>query len=415
MENKSELIIDNYKLLQNCLCCKSKNIQLLFDLENQPLANDFHSINYTCNLYPLQLMICLTCFHTQLSNIVNPQILFKNYKYLSGTSQTGITFFKNNANYINDYMNKKYENDLTNFNKKILDIACNDGTQLNFFKELGWKTYGIDPATNLYDISTKNEHYIVCDYWNIESSKKFDTMDVIIAQNVFAHTEYVDNFLQACKNIMSEKSSLFIQTSQKNMILNGEFDTIYHEHLSFFNTKSMNILVNRNGLVLNQVIENDIHGKSYIFEINLIKNNEIYNVDKYIENEEKLGLYDMKLYNNFKINSINTIVQLKYKIRYYKNNGYKCIGGGAAAKGQTVLCYGKIYLDYIIDENPLKIGLYSAKMNIPIVSIEHFKNDTSENFLVIILAWNFSNEIKEKIKCIQKNNIVIIDNYFINN
>ena len=142
---------------------------------------------------------------------------------MSGTSNTGLDFFKNNAKFINEYYETKFKNDYNT--KKILDIACNDGSQLDYFKELGWDTYGIDPATNICPIALNKGHKVICDFFNMNSVKMLDKMDIILAQNVFAHTEYIDEFLKACKYIMHEKSSLFIQTSQKDMFINGEFDT----------------------------------------------------------------------------------------------------------------------------------------------------------------------------------------------
>ena len=209
------------------------------------MANNFHDKSTQSNEYPLELMVCPNCYHCQLHFIIDPEILFKNYKYVSGTSQTGLDFFKKNAELINESANIK--------NASVLDIACNDGSQLDFFKDLGWNTYGVDPATNLYNLSSAKGHKIICDFWNEDIAKQLPPMDVIIAQNVFAHTEYIDIFLQNCKIIMKPTSTLYIQTSQKNMIINGEFDTIYHEHISFFNAKSMDILVTRNGLVLNNI------------------------------------------------------------------------------------------------------------------------------------------------------------------
>ena len=393
-----------YRELNNCLCCLF-NTETLLDLEHQPLANNFHELNEKEEIFPLKMMFCLECFHCQLSHAIDPSVLFKNYKYVSGTSKTGMRFFKDNSEFIHNY--KSINNGL------ILDIACNDGSQLDFFKQLGWTTYGIDPATNLYETTINKGHNIICDFWNMENAKKMPVMDVIIAQNVFAHTEKIDEFLQACKIVMNDTTSLFIQTSQKNMIMNNEFDTIYHEHISFFNTKSMNTLVSRNGLVLNRVLENDIHGCSYIFEIKTIKDDSIYNVDMYLTKEDDIGLYKINTYTNFNINSKISLENLKNKIDEYKNNDYKCIGFGAAAKGQTVICYGNIILDYIIDENPLKIGLYSPKLNIPIVDLKHFENDESTKFLVVVLAWNFSEEIIEKINKLNKKcEIVIIKKYF---
>lgn len=387
------------KYIDNCLCCLSKNNSLL-NLNDIPLANDFNETKQSEN-YPLELMVCPNCYHCQLHFIVDPEILFKNYKYVSGTSQTGLDFFKQNA----EFINQKYKLSTKN---KVLDIACNDGSQLDFFKELGWDTYGVDPAENLQSISLGKGHNVFCDFWNKNLAKKLPKMDIIIAQNVFAHTEYVDDFLQSCKLVMDNTSTLIIQTSQKNMILNGEFDTIYHEHISFFNTFSMDTLVSRNGLVLNHVSEASIHGISYIFEIKLTKGLD-YNVQDFIKTEDYL--YKPELYNIFSLNADKTVNSLKEEIEKYRNIGYKCIGFGAAAKAQTVLCYGNIDLDYIIDENPLKIGLYSPKMNIPIKSFDYFKNESSSKILIIILAWNFADEIVSKINSLNFKDIVKIS-YF---
>ena len=117
----------------------------------------------------------------------------------------------------------------------------------------------------------------------------------------------------------------------------------------------------------------------------------------------------------FKLNAERSISNLKLIIENYRTNGYKIIGFGASAKGQTLICYSDIDLEYIIDENPLKIGNYSPKLDIPIVSPEHFKEDKDEKILIIILAWNFAKEIKEKINKNKSNkNIVIIEKYFPN-
>ena len=401
MENNYESL--DCKIIPKCLACTNKN-NLFLDLGNQPLANNYHEKDETCDTYPLKIMYCSNCFHCQLSHAVNPDIMFKTYKYVSGTSQTGINFFKKNAEFINDY--KKNIG-------KILDIASNDGTQLDFFKSLGWETYGVDPAENLCPIAKNKGHNIICDFWNENAAKQLPIMDVITAQNVFAHTKYVDDFLQNCKLIMDDNTSLFIQTSQKNMIVNSEFDTTYHEHISFYNTMSMKNLVERNELFLNRIMEADIHGNSYIFEISKKYNNENNNIEKYLQEEKEKKIYDNLTYQEFNVKTKNIIFNLKHELSRFEKDGYKCVGYGAAAKGQTVLCYANIFLDYIIDENSLKIGLYSPKLNIPIVDINHFINDTTDNIVVIILAWNFSSEIKEKIRKYKgKRNIYIVEAYF---
>lgn len=395
---------DEYKSINLCLCCQEKNIPF-FDLGNQPLANNYCAQDIACTEYPLKLMYCPNCCHCQLSHAVNPEILFKTYKYVSGTSQTGINFFKDNAQFIHDYKGITCGT--------VLDIASNDGTQLDFFKNLGWITYGVDPATNLYETAKSKGHNIVCDFWNENVAKTLPIMNVITAQNVFAHTCDVDEFLQSCKLIMDNKSSLFIQTSQKNMIINAEFDTIYHEHISFYNTMSMQKLVERNGLFLNRVMEVPIHGVSYIFEIGKVMNEKICNVAEQLKCETAKNFYSPKTYSDFEFKARQVVSDLRLTLAEYGSKGYKKIGFGAAAKGQTVLCYGNIHLEYIIDENPLKIGLYSPKQKIPIVSIDKFVTDEHRKFVIVILAWNFSAEIKEKInKYKEKKNVVIIEAYF---
>jgi hypothetical protein len=392
--------------LKLCLCCKETNFEDVIDLRSQPLSNNFINKNDNYNTYPLKLVVCTNCFHCQLTCAVSPDILFKNYKYVSGTSTSGLLFFEEFANYINSY--KK------NINKNILDIACNDGSQLDYFKKLNYNTYGVDPAENLCPIAMKKGHNIICDFWTKEAAEKLPIMDIILSQNVFAHTQYIDNFLNNCKIIMNENTSLFIQTSQKDMIINREFDTIYHEHISFFNVKSMDTLVKRNGLVLNRVLENSIHGNSYIFEIKLWKDLSIYNIDTYINEEYSKKLYDINIYKTFYSDTLDILKNLRNLINIYNKNN-KIIGFGASAKGQTLLLYENIVLDYIIDENPLKIGLYSPKLKIPIVDINHFVNDECINIVIIILAWNFSSEIKEKINRFKGNkNIIIIEKYFPN-
>lgn len=420
LDSKKSLtnIISNMKNicreLKFCLCCKSENLKSILNLGYQPLANDFHKKNEYCNFYPLHLKYCNKCYHCQLSHAVNPDILFKNYKYVSGTSQTGLKFFKDNADMINNLFNS--DND-----KKILDIACNDGSQLNYFKELNWETHGIDPAKNLCPIAEEFGHKIVCDYFNEETAKKYYVNNnikflVITAQNVFAHTEFIDSFLQGCKLLMDNNSSLFIQTSQRDMIINGEFDTTYHEHISFYSTRSMRTLIERNGLILYKVREHSIHGRSFIFEIKLNNNGEKITLESELE-EEKIGLYTPTIYDKFNLSAHKTINNLTNLIKEYRENNYNIIGYGAAAKGQTLICYGNIDLDYIIDENELKIGTYSPKLDIPIVSLNHFEQDTSKNILIIILAWNFADEIIRKIQNsanFKNKNIKFVKKYFPN-
>ena len=132
-----------------------------------------------------------------------------------------------------------------------------------------------------------------------------------------------------------------------------------------------------------------------------------------MELEEQSGLYSPFIYEKFNLDAIRCVNNLSITIEKYRKT-HKCIGFGAAAKGQTVVCFGNIDLEYIIDENPLKIGTFSPKLDIPIVSLDHFINDnSSDKFLIVILAWNFSTEIIEKINKVKRcKNVVFIEKYF---
>ena len=242
-----------YKEKKQCICCGSENLELLLDLNNQPLANSYHDNTKPLPEYPLGVNLCKNCYHVQLTHIVNPDLLFKDYLYVSGTSQTLKENFEWFSNFVLEYTDKC---------DNILDIACNDGSQLDCFKSKGVDTYGIDPAENLHKLSSKN-HNVVCDYFD---SKSFDKkFDVIMGQNVFAHNENAKKFLEDCSSLMHNDSHLFIQTSQSEMIQNNQFDTIYHEHISFFNINSMNELAKRTDLNLIDVIKTPVHGISYLF------------------------------------------------------------------------------------------------------------------------------------------------------
>jgi nucleoside-diphosphate-sugar epimerase/2-polyprenyl-3-methyl-5-hydroxy-6-metoxy-1,4-benzoquinol methylase len=411
IENLENRLVDkfrDYKIITKCRVCNNTTNSLL-DLGIQPLANSYTKYHNTLDYnqshiniedkYPLHLHYCKECFHVQLNCIVNPEKLFKNYVYISGTSKTLKDYFKEFAKQCILDSNKKCI--------KVLDIACNDGSQLDAFNELDNDiiTVGVDPAVNIYnDISShKKEHDIYCDFFNENIAKtlkgKYDKFDIIIAQNVFAHTDDIYKFLELCKEVMDKNTTLYIQTSQKNMIINNQFDTAYAEHLSFFNANSMNVLCKNNDLYLNNVFENEIHGTSYIFEISKI-DKEASNTSDVILNELLSGLYSKNTYVNYPLKCLRYKNNLQNKLIDYKLSGKNIIGYGSTAKGQVCLNFANIdnnIIDYIIDENQLKQNLFTPGGNILISDFTALKT-INKNTVIVIIAWNFYNEILQKIK-----------------
>jgi len=228
--------------LKNCLACNSKKLRQVLDLNQQPLANSYlKNKNTREKNYELKVNGCLKCSHLQLSIAVDPKQIYKNYDYVSGTTQT----YKN-------FMKKFYKFCIKKNNKivykNILDIGCNDGSQLDVFKSNKFKTYGVDPAKNIFKISSK-KHKVICDFFTKKVVDKINTkFDFIISQNSFAHNPKPIQFLKNAKRLMHEKSLLIIQTSQADMCKNLEFDTIYHEHMSYHSLLPLKKFVSNLGL-----------------------------------------------------------------------------------------------------------------------------------------------------------------------
>lgn len=378
--------------IKECIACGNTNLVPLLNLGLQPLANSFlKSQSQTENIFPLATNYCKDCFHVQLTHKVNPDLLFKNYLYVSGTTKTQLEYF--------DWFAKLVCENGTRIGS-VLDIGCNDGSQLDSFAKLGVKTYGVDPAENLYEISSK-KHSVHCNYF--DETFPNGNFDVVICQNAFAHNYNQLGFLRNMKRVLADHGQIYITTSQADMIMNGEFDTIYHEHLSFYNIRSMNELCKRAGLNLVEVLKHPIHGNSFIF---IISKNHARNA--YLElkmNEEKLwDLYEPRLYRTYVDECREIIEEFAQEVMRHRAAGKTIIGYGAPAKGNTLLNAANIVLDFIIDDNPLKQGLYTPGMRIPIFSSEKLKEYAeADNLVFVPLAWNFFDEIKTKIETLRPN------------
>ena len=389
--------ISDVTQLNECVACGCSKLKLVLDLGKQPLANSFKLKQEDVQEeYPLAINRCEECFHIQLTHSVDPKLMFEDYLYVSGTAKTMHEHFKDFASMVKKASSWPHT-------PTVLDVGCNDGTQLDYFKEIGFTTYGIDPAANLHTESSK-KHTIWCDWFNKDFADKCDvgSFDVITAQNVFAHGSNPLEFLKTAKELLTDDGILYIQTSQANMIKNNEFDTIYHEHISFFNTLSMMRLCVRAGLCLYDVEYMPIHGTSYIFKISKqFRSGNVYNI---ISQENADGLFTPETYVKYAKRCDEIIEALKWEISNYTRSevGWLGVGYGAPAKGMTLLNYSGLKLDFIIDDNPLKQGRFTPGSSIPIYPAS--KLDEYEDALCFVpLAWNFFDEIVAKIKK-QRNN-----------
>jgi len=392
IENIISSDYNNFRKITECLCCGNKQLDVILDLKDQPLANSYTKTKEEFEYkYPLAINYCEKCTHVQLTHRVNPDLLFKDYLYVSGTTKT-----------LKDYFDwfVDYTTQFGDGSKTVLDIACNDGTQLDAYKKKGYTTYGVDPAENLFPTSSKNHNvwlgYFDRDYVDTVNTK----FDIITAQNVFAHNDYPLEFLKFCKEILNDNGHVFIQTSQADMIKNNQFDTIYHEHISFFSVESFCALAKRAGLVVRAVERTPVHGTSFVFVLSKTGED---NSDLLIAQEGPRITYKNMLQYAMKCNNV---AEDTYRaISDLKRKGYKVIGYGAAAKGNTFLNYSGILLDYIVDDNPLKVGLYTPGNKVPIYSPDMISQE-GEPVCVVPLAWNFFKEIKNKVLQRKTDNII---------
>ena len=399
MQNAIETTEQNsYTTLDKCVACGGSNLEQFLDLAEQPLANNYHDGTGGGQSFKLGLNLCTDCYHTQLPVSVDPKAMFDHYIYVTGTSKTLRDYCDWFAQFVTDREQIKHGH--------ILDIACNDGTQLDSFRKLGWKTFGVDPAKNLFQTALDKGHMVRNAYWPIS----YPQMDVITAQNVCAHTPNPLDFLEGIKDALSPNGTAYIQTSQSQMYQRNEFDTTYHEHISFFSANSMQTLAERAGLVLTHIDITPIHGDSYVFVLKHPGADISNSVTETIRKEGKEGRHNPMFYKMFGLNAESIVSKLKDLVNRCQKEGTPVVGYGAAAKGMTVLNANDIQLDWIVDDNKLKQGLLTPGTNIPIK--DRSSLDTEEHIVVIPLAWNFFNEIRSNVEEVRQDKSTQYVQYF---
>ena len=388
----------------DCIACGYDILTPVLDLGIQPLANSFKKNQRDFeDCYPLAVNFCTNCSHLQLSHLVHPDELFKNYIYVSGTSKTQLDYF----HWFSDLVASRIGKNIG----RVLDIGCNDGSQLNFLKMLGFETYGVDPAKNLYHMSSKN-HSVVCDYFNDDAVEFDKPFDAIICQNAFAHNYDQLQFLEKCKDVLSDDGLIFVSISQATMIKNNEFDTIYHEHYSYYTVKSMNALCNRAGLFLVDVVKHCIHGNTYIFVISK-HNNKSTTVEHMIREENDFGMSESCTYTKYASKAIKIAEKFKVTIDSMRSIGYMVVGYGSPAKGNTMLNFSGVTLDFIVDDNPLKQGKFTPGSSVPVVSVDKLDQLSDiEPVCFVPMAWNFFDEIYQKISKIRNGKATVYLKYF---
>jgi hypothetical protein len=376
-----------------CFCCDEELVPLI-DFGPMPLVNTYE----VKTKYPLQVNRCPKCYHLQLHEYVDPEILYSYYTYCSGTGRTALDYFRDFARTAVSYVPKA---------QTVLDIASNDGTQLDAFKALGLRTYGVDPAVNLSKIAAQKGHTIQVGFFeSVSTDDDKRQFDIITAQNVVGHSIRPLDFLINCKEVMHDESRLFIATSQASLIVNGECDTIYHEHVSYFNAHSMLRLAERSGLEVIDIIMHDIHGTSYVFVLGKQSGPRLpwtshNRVKARLEWEQSVGMMSPPLYHWWKSHVRDKIHRVGKTIEDYRRDGYYAVGCGAAAKGISMLNMARVKVDVIVDNTPTKWNKETSEMKI--IPFDEIILMNQDKILFVILAWNVGAEVRSNILKLRDN------------
>ena len=387
-----------------CRLCNSKNLKKVFDLGRTPLANSYLKIEISKKLrkYPLKLNYCNNCGHLQLTHSIKPSKMFSNYLYKTNTSKKNFLHFKSYANEI-----KKM---FKNRNTKILDIASNDGTFLNFFEKKKFFRLGIDPAKNLKKLSLKKGITQIDDFFTMKKSenikKKYGKFDIITANHVCAHVEDLNDFFNGVQNLLKDEGLFVFEISYRASVLKkNTFDTIYHEHLDYHALYPISKFLKKFNLNVVNFKTPDAQGGSLRVYTSKNKNSKNQkSIKKQILKEKKqLNLFNVSTYKKFEKKIINCKNKLNSLIQNCINNNMSIAGYGAAAKTTTFLNYFKISeknIKFIFDDNKLKQGLCIPGTKIKILDPLNMNKKNID--VLIIFAWNYAELIIAKNKKFKK-------------
>ena len=382
---------------RSCRLCGSSNVEVVFKLRTTPPANAFrkkNNIKEKQTKYPLNLLLCNNCGHTQLREILDPKVLFENYVYVSGTSKSFIRHFEKYANHVTSrYKLKK--------NSLIVEIGSNDGTLLKFFKDKKHRVIGIDPAKSIAKEANKEGIKTIPSFFNEKVSKEILSQEgpanIIIANNVYAHVDDLKSLTISIRDLLHKNGVFIFEVSYLiDVYKKTLFDTIYHEHLSYHTIKPLVHFFESLNMNLFDVQRINTHGGS--IRCHVQKNTGKKKIKKSVKNslqtEQRYKIFNTSTFHNFSASINDLRNDLSYLIESIRKNGKKIAGFGAPAKATTLMHHFKIRrqdIEYIVDDSPLKQGLYTPGYNIPVVSSKHL-TEKPVDFL-LILAWNFYESI----------------------
>ncbi|MDE1878739.1 MAG: class I SAM-dependent methyltransferase [Thaumarchaeota archaeon] len=389
-----------------CRFCNTQLNQVFVDLGMSPLANSFLSsdmLDLKESFYPLQTFVCDNCFLVQLEEFESPENIFSDYAYFSSYSES---WLKHAKNYVNMIMNR-FRFDSNSF---VIEIASNDGYLLQYFKKRNIPILGIEPAANIAKVAEEKEIPTLVKFFGVKTandlSRTGKKSDLILGNNVLAHVPNLNDFVEGLKILLKDNGIITMEFPHLLQLMQqNQFDTIYHEHFSYFSLLTVKKIFNHHGLEVFDVEKISTHGGSLRVYVKHSGNRSqiiTENVGKLLLEEKEFGLDKISTYKDFQ----KKIDSVKHNIQNFflnaKKNGKKIICYGAPAKGNTLLNYCKIGPDVIqftVDRSSYKQGLYLPGTHIPIMSPEEIRYARPD--YLVILPWNLKDEIMTQMEYIR--------------
>ena len=387
-----------------CRFCDAPLSEVVVDLGSSPLANSYlteERLQAAEKRYPLTVYRCTSCLLAQLPMFETPAEIFSDYAYFSSFS----TSWLDHCRRYTDDMIERFELEPRH---RIMEVASNDGYLLRFFVERGFPVLGIEPAANVAEAAEEVGVPTQVDFFGTEVARKLVaegiTADLLIGNNVLAHVPDLNDFVQGLATLLSPDGVLTLELPHLVSLISGnQFDTIYHEHFSYFSMLAVDRIFAAHGLRIFDVEKLPTHGGSLrILAAHGGQREVSPRATALLDEERKLGLEHADYYRGFGEQVRETKRRLLEFLIEVKRAGQSVVGYGAPAKGNTLLNYcgiGTDFIDYTVDRSPHKQGHYLPGTRIPVHSPDRIR-ETRPDF-VFILPWNLRDEIAEQMRDIR--------------
>ncbi len=380
-----------------CRACGGTQLHQVLQLGPTPLANSFLRTPEDFDseeVYPLDVYFCETCSLLELLDVIDPEVLFRDYIYVSGTSETVAIHYDEYANTVVQRLNLG-PNDL------VVEIASNDGSLLKRFRKHGVSTLGVEPAENIAAMAQREGIDTVNCFFHSQSAKeifkKYGPAKVLVGNNVLAHVDDTQDFLRGCHTLLDRQGTIVIEVPYvHHLVENLEYDTIYHEHLCYFSVNALMRLFEECDLSIVHIDQVPIHGGSLrVFGGHqAVHKGHSEQVLALATQEKALGLTSLTYYQKFAKAVQNSRTSLLTLLQDLSQQGWKLAAYAAPAKGNTLLNYcgiGPHLVPFTVDKNPMKVGRFTPGMHIPVLPVSAILEQKPDYLL--ILAWNFADEI----------------------